>query len=100
MTHWELDDHKFYQWAVRKIAEETRIEELEEFTEANPPEKLIRIYKVLDEQVMPVLTRNGIPISREEIHKMFRSWFVKRASPNVQRSDESPTDAREPNFCT
>jgi hypothetical protein len=88
MTPWNLSEKEFYDWAVRKIAEDTRLEELEDFIEKFPSEELKHIYTVLDEHVMPALTANGVPISKEECHKLFRSWFVRTNSQTPTREGQ------------
>jgi len=93
---WHLDDERFRKWAMRKMARDALVEEKERFAEANPPEKLVHIYKVLDEKVFPILTEAGISISREECHGMFLRWFVVQASPEVKHLEESPDDEALP----
>ena len=90
MIPWNLGDKELREWALQKLAKEALLESKEEFVEKNPSEKLVHIYKVLDGEVMPTLSEAGIPIRREELHKMFLSWFVRQASPVMKRSQASP----------
>ena len=98
MKHLDLDSKAFYDWAVKKLADETRLEELQDFAERFPSDELKHIYGALDAEVIPVLARTGIPITREELRVMFLAWFVRRASPVMQRGQESPGDATLPDL--
>jgi hypothetical protein len=86
-----LDEKSFDRWAVQKIASDILIEQKEEFAERFPPEELRQVYGVLDREVMHILAANGIPISREDLFKMFRSWFVRTASPKRNGFGNNPT---------
>ena len=97
MGHWDLPEKDFHDWAVKAVADIVMQEDKENFVDRFPPEELNHIYAILDEKVIPLLHAEGIPITKEEVFKMFRSWFIKRASPReVKRSDEPRGDEIAP----
>jgi hypothetical protein len=91
-----LDDEGFYQWAVKKIARDTLIEDRERFVDQFPPEELKHIYTVLDTTIIPALAKEGVPITREELRALLRTWFVKQASPVVKHPTKSPDYGAKP----
>jgi len=90
MIPWDKNDKGLYEWAVQRLAREELLAQKEEFAAKFPSDELKHIYAVLDEQVVPLLATNGIPMTREEAHDVFLSWFVKRESPAVKCSQASP----------
>lgn len=89
MGHLDLNDKEFHNWAVKKLAEETRLEELEEFCTKYPPNELKHIFSVLDAKVIPILHSEGIPMTKAECFKLFRVWFVKLA---IATQNATPRD--------
>jgi hypothetical protein len=89
MAHFDLDDKAFYDWAVRKIAKDTKIEEMEEFCTKYPPNELSHIFSVLEQRVIPILHSEGIPITKEQCFKLFRGWFVRMA---IATQESTPKD--------
>ena len=94
MIPWNLDDKELYDWALQRLAKEELLEQKEKFAEANPPERLTFIYGILDEKVEPLMRDSGIPISREDLHKVFLSWFVKSVSPERKQGDDFDSNPR------
>jgi plastocyanin len=75
------------EWASKKLAEILALEEKERLVEESPPEELKDIYRVLEYEVAPILDASGVPVTREELAKMFAEWFVRRNAapePDVQ----------------
>ena len=85
----DLNDKEFHEWAVKKLAEDTRLEELEEFCTKYPPNELKHIFTVLDAKVIPILHSEGIPITQTECFKLFRAWFVRVA---IATQNATPKD--------
>jgi len=98
MNHWKLDDRQFHDWAVRKLADDIIREQLEIFCEKAPSEELKHLYKVLSENIIPILHSEGIPIKEDEVFKLFRSWFIDRlvASDDLKHEELSDGDAPVP----
>ena len=82
MSHWNLNDKDFHDWAVKEVAKLVMFEQLEDFCEKAPPEELKQINKVLENQIIPILWSEAIPISKVDLFAMFRSWFVRNLSTN------------------
>jgi len=83
------DSPEFKEWAAKKLAEILSLEEKEKLAEESPPEELKEIFRVVDYEVAPILDASGVPITREELAKMFAEWFVRRqasAEQDVQAS--------------
>ena len=93
MNPWNLNDKEFHEWAVKRLADQAVLDQLEAFSEKAPPEELIKIYSVLDKRVIPILWANHIPIEKEEVFRMFRAWFVRRGSPTkCYQPDKTPNN--------
>ncbi len=84
------DDPEFRKWAARKMAEILPLEEKERAAAESPPEELKEIAEIVDYQVMPIMEAFGIPITREELSKMFVEWFVRRAPPQDAEGGHGP----------
>ena len=98
MASIDLNDKEFHAWAVKKLAYEVRLEELESFCKKMPPEELKHLYKVIEERLIPILHSEGIPIQKEQAFRIFRIWFLETMnglSPEVKRSLFSPEDETE-----
>ena len=88
----DTDSPEFKEWAAKKMAEILSLEQKERLAEESPPEELKEILRVLDYEVSPILDASGVPVTREELAKMFTEWFVRREAappPEVQGSLES-----------
>lgn len=89
----DTDSPEFKEWAAKRMAEILSLEEKERLAEESPPEELKEIFRVLDYEVSPILDASGVPVTREELAKMFAVWYVRReAAPpqDVQGSAEGP----------
>jgi len=96
MNPFDLSDKDAYDWAVKKVASDLLFEQKEEYARQFPSDELKHIYATLDEKIIIVLATNGIPITREELHKMFPSWFVKRSSPKWNGDSNNPETEHYP----
>jgi len=66
-----------------------------------PPEALTYLHYVVKEKVLPILRKEGIPITEEELLDMFNDWFVKTGRfkllpPKNQHRKVTPQDSTEP----
>ena len=92
------DSPEFKEWAAKKLRDILSLEEEERLAQEAPPEELMEIYRVLDYEVAPILDASGVPITREELAKMFAEWYVRRKAaqaPDVQAST-LPVGGNEP----
>jgi hypothetical protein len=91
LGHLDMDDKQFHDWAVRKLAEDMKVEELEEFLTKCPSNELKHIFVVLNQKIIPALHLEGIPITKEECFKLFRLWFVRMtiATQNATPKDNT-----------
>ena len=80
-----------------KMAEILSLEERGRAAAASPPEELREISDIVDQQIVPIMETFGIPITRDELTKMFADWFVRRAPPQTQDAERSlrPQDSEE-----
>jgi len=99
----DTDSPEFKEWAAKKMAEILSLEEKERLAEESPPEELKEILRVLDYEVSPILDAFGVPVTREELAKMFAEWFVRReAAPpqdvqgNLELAGAEATRPRHP----
>jgi plastocyanin len=86
------DDPEFREWAARKMAEILSLEAKERAAAESPSEELKEISDVVDYQLMPIMEAYGIPITKEELSKMFVEWFVRRAPPQDAEGGHGPQD--------
>lgn len=91
MGHLDLNDKAFHEWAVKKLVEETRIEELEDFCTRYPPDELKHIFSVLDAKVIPLLHSEGIPITKPQCFKLFQIWFIRMTIATQNATPEDNT---------
>jgi plastocyanin len=85
----DSDSPEFKEWAAKRISEILALEEKERLVEESPPEELKEIYRVLDYEVAPILDASGVPVTREELAKMFAEWFVRRKAAPEQDAQGS-----------
>ena len=82
----DTDSPEFKEWAAKKMAEILSLEEKERLAEESPPEELKEIFRVLDYEVSPILDASGVPVTREELGKMFAEWYVRREAAPPQEA--------------
>jgi len=80
----DSDSAEFKEWAAKRLVEILALEEKERLVEESPPEELKEIYRVLEYEVAPILDASGVPVTREELAKMFAEWFVRRRAAPEQ----------------
>src|SRR5271169_1182907 len=80
----DTESPEFKEWAAKKMAEILSLEEKERLAQESPPEELKEIFRVLDHEVSPILDASGVPVTREELGKMFAEWYVRRAASPPQ----------------
>jgi predicted DNA-binding transcriptional regulator YafY len=92
LIHWNLDRNKFNNWAIDKITDIVISEQIEAFCEKSPPQELLHLYEVVDEKVIPLLQLEGIPITKLEIRKIFRQWFIEQRLPTKLKQPDKTTE--------
>ena len=80
----DSDSPEFKAWAVKRLAEIRLLEEDQRRAEESPPDELKEIFRVVDYEVAPILDASGVPITREELDRMFAEWFVRRKAAQAQ----------------
>jgi plastocyanin len=85
----DWDDPEYREWAAKKIAEILALEEKERAAAESPSEELREISEVIDYEVMPIMETFGVPITRDELSKMFVEWFVRRSPVPAQEAQGS-----------
>jgi len=88
------DSPEFKEWAALKMAEILSLEERGKAAAASPPQELRDISDVVDQQVMPIMETFGIPITKDELTKMFVDWFVRR-TPQAPEISQGPHTSEE-----
>jgi plastocyanin len=91
------DSPEFKEWAAKRLLDILALEEKERLAQEAPPEELREIYRVLDYEVAPILDASGVPITREELAKMFADWYVRRkaAPAEVVQAGTQPVEGGE-----
>jgi plastocyanin len=78
------DNPDFREWAAMRMAEILSFEEKERAAAESPSEELKGISEVVEHEVMPIMEAFGVPITRDELSKMFLEWYVRREPPPVE----------------
>ncbi len=89
------DSPEFKERAAKRLAEILSLEEKERIAAESPPEELKEIYRVLDYEVAPILDASGVPITREELARMFAEWYVRRKAAPVQEVQGERAEGNE-----
>lgn len=62
--------------------------------ERDAPDELKEIFRILDYEVQPILDASGVPITREELQRLFAEWYAHReAAGELHGRAEEPGPA-------
>lgn len=70
------DDWEFLLWCARKGAKTHSQEVRRSMISTQAPEPLRHTLRIAHDRVAPILAEEGIPMSKEELERIFIDWYV------------------------